>query len=199
MGVVNIERWQVLEQLISGNLILNRGVEVGVWRGKTTHYLLKKFPQLSLICVDPYKVYDHFKKYHQMGQYADQIEFSALAESLKYDLLKKYPNRVWWIQKESLVAAPMVEDGSLDFAFIDANYGYDYVKQDILAWYRKVRIGGIFFGQIIDSSKDSPNSVKRAVEETIGTDYQVRERRWYHIKKGDKNEQKENQENEKEN
>jgi len=176
-----MERWELIEILIRDRLKKEVGAEIGVWKGKTTHYLLKKFPQLILVCVDPYKVYDHFKKYHQMGKYESQIEFSALAESLKYDLIKKYGKRVIWHQKKSLAVAPLIQDGSLDFVFVDANYGYEYAKQDIQAWLPKIRKGGIMIGQIIDSNKDSPNSIKRAVEETIGTDYQVKERRWYYV------------------
>ena len=177
-----MERWELVEILIRDRLKKEVGAEIGIWKGKTTHYLLKKLPQLHLICVDPYKVYDHFKKHHQMGKYESQKEFSALAESLKYDLIKKYGKRIRWYQKESLEVAPLIPDGSLDFVFVDANYGYKYVKEDVAAWLPKIRKGGIMIGHIIDSSKDSPNSVKRGVEENIGKDYQVRERRWYYIK-----------------
>ena len=185
-----MERWELIEQLISGNLIKKRGAEIGCWKGKTSNYLLKRFPQLTLICVDPYKNYVHWDKYHDTGMYADPVEFNALGESVFGDLKRKYGNRVWCIRKESVVAAPKVEDNSLDFVFVDANYGRKYVKEDILAWYSKLRSRGIMIGQIIDSSKDSPHSVKKAVEETIGTDYKVKERRWYHIKEGELNEQK---------
>jgi hypothetical protein len=178
-----MERWQLIENLISGNLIKKRGAEIGCWKGRTSHYLLKQFPQLTLICVDPYKNYPHWDKYHATGMYKDPVEFNALGESLFGDLKRKHGNRVWCIRKESLVAPPKVEDESLDFVFVDANYGYEYVKEDNIAWLPKLRIGGIMIGQIIDSSKDSPESVKRGVEETIGTDYQVKERRWYYVKK----------------
>jgi hypothetical protein len=177
-----MERWQLLEQLISGNLIKNRGAEIGVWKGKTSYYLLKQFPRLTLICVDPYKNYEHWDKYHDTGMYKNPKEFNALGESVFKDLKKKYGNRVWCAREESLVVAKKVDDLSLDFVFIDANYGYKYVKEDILAWFPKLRIGGVMFGHCINSNKDSPNSVKRAVEETIGTNYSVKEGRWCYVK-----------------
>jgi len=176
-----IERWELVEILIRDSLKKEMGAEIGVWRGKTTHHILKQLPQLHLICVDPYKVYDHFKNHHDMGKYESQVEFSALAESLKYDLIKKYGKRVIWYQKESLEVAPLIKDGSLDFVFVDANYGYKYVKEDILAWLPKIRSGGIMIGHNITSKKDNTGSVKQAVEETIGKDYRVREGRWYYV------------------
>ncbi len=38
------------------------------------------------------------------------------------------------------------EDNSLDFVYIDANHEYDYVKQDITEWTKKVKPGGIVAG-----------------------------------------------------
>ena len=43
-------------------------------------------------------------------------------------------------------AAKKVADGSLDFVYIDARRDYDSVKEDLNAWFRKVKPGGIFAG-----------------------------------------------------
>ena len=149
-----MDRYQTIYNIVKPHIKNNLGAEIGVWKGQVSKMLFNKFPSLKLILVDPYKVYDHYKKYHGMEKYVDQIEFSALAESLKYDLIRKYGNRVIWYQKFSLDAAPLVEDGFLDFCYLDANYGYKYVKEDISAWFPKVRRGGVIFGHIIDSNKD---------------------------------------------
>ncbi len=37
-------------------------------------------------------------------------------------------------------------DESLDFVYIDADHRFDYVMEDLIAWGRKVRKGGIISG-----------------------------------------------------
>ena len=55
------------------------------------------------------------------------------------------------MKKSSVEAAPELEDGSLDFVFIDANHSYDAVKNDIIAWAPKVRSGGVLCGHDYNS------------------------------------------------
>ena len=46
----------------------------------------------------------------------------------------------------SMEAAQQVEDGSLDFVFIDGDHRFDAVMMDISLWAPKVRKGGIVSG-----------------------------------------------------
>ncbi len=50
------------------------------------------------------------------------------------------------IRKHSVEAAKDVEDGSLDFVFIDADHTFEAVTADIAAWWPKVRVGGTLAG-----------------------------------------------------
>jgi len=179
-----VERWEVISELIKNKLHNNLGAEIGVWKGQTTEYLLKRFKGLKIHCIDPYKIYPHYAIYHSLGEYSTQTGMNRLYGKVR-SRLKKFGNRCIWSRKESIVAVKQVKENSLDFVFIDANYGYEYVKEDIRAWLPKVRIGGVIIGQNIDSNKDSPLSVQRAVEHYFGKDYRVMSRRWYHIKKED--------------
>jgi hypothetical protein len=47
---------------------------------------------------------------------------------------------------ESPAAAARFEDLSLDFVFLDARHEYDAVRQDLAAWWPKLRPGGLFAG-----------------------------------------------------
>ena len=64
----------------------------------------------------------------------------------------------------SIEAAKKVEDSSLDFVFIDANHHYEHVVQDMIAWYPKVRSGGLFSGHDYGGGRVW-HGVKRAVNE----------------------------------
>ena len=67
------------------------------------------------------------------------------------------------IRKPSLQAAQDFADRSIDIVFIDAAHEYDPVKEDILAWLPKVKLGGILSGH--DYLCDG---VKKAVDEIFG-------------------------------
>ena len=59
------------------------------------------------------------------------------------------------------------KDSSIDFAFIDANHGYQFVKDDILAWLPKISPNGLIGGH--DYSLNWLGVIK-AVTEVFGTD-----------------------------
>ena len=50
------------------------------------------------------------------------------------------------IRLQSQEAALLVDDESIDFCFIDAQHDYFSVMNDVIAWWPKVRIGGILAG-----------------------------------------------------
>lgn len=179
-----MQRYEIIAQLIKNKLQNNLGAEVGVWKGETTQYLLKRFKSLRIHCIDPYKVYTHYAIFHTLGEYSTQSAMNRLYGKTR-SKLKKFGNRCIWSRKESIEGAKEVKDNSLDWVFLDANWGYNFVKDDIKAWLPKIRVGGILIGHRINSNKDSPLCVQRAVEKCFGEDYKVTEGRWYHIKKED--------------
>ena len=62
----------------------------------------------------------------------------------------------------SVDGAKLFDDSSVDLVFIDANHTYEHVKEDIEAWYPKIRDGGILSGH--DFNGDFPG-VEKAVRE----------------------------------
>ena len=50
------------------------------------------------------------------------------------------------LRKKGVDAATQFEDESIDFVYIDGDHSYDFVKNDIAAWYPKVKQGGILSG-----------------------------------------------------
>ena len=137
------------------------GAEVGVRSGKTTEYLLDTFPTLSMYAVDAWQVKPRqdrpgFETYEQWNFAEIRAEFDARMEP--------FGERVTVLNMDSLQAATRVEDGSLDFVFIDAEHTYEAVLADIAAWRPKVRSGGLLTGHDYDSRH---GGLVRAVDETF--------------------------------
>ena len=110
-----------------------RGAEIGVRKGRFSARLCQAIPDLELLCIDLWDAYYHFTA--ESGQ--SHYEFAKEA-------LAKYNATL--IRAKSVDAVRDVPDASLDFVYIDADHRFDYVMEDLIAWGRKVRPGGIISG-----------------------------------------------------
>lgn len=129
-------------------------VELGVGKGLSTCYLAKLLSEdAELYAVDFYE--KQFKKYFDYN-------ISKLNEDVKKIIHK--------IKGVSWETAEKFDDASIDFVFIDADHAYESVKKDILAWFPKVRRGGILAGH--DYVPSQPG-VRRAVDELFGAERKI--------------------------
>lgn len=130
-----------------------RGAEVGVAHGILTEQLLSAFPGLHMTAVDPW---------------ADPCPYDGRPGEIVYqEYLRRtvpFGNRVRTIRSRSPGAATLVEDGSLDFVFIDADHRLARVIADIRAWRPKLRTGGILSGH---DYGDVYPGVKMAVDREV--------------------------------
>ena len=63
------------------------------------------------------------------------------------ELLKNaYGRRFIFHHTPSNLASDLFDDGQLDFVYIDACHDYESVMQDIIIWYPKLKVGGVFSG-----------------------------------------------------
>jgi glycosyltransferase involved in cell wall biosynthesis len=114
-----------------------KGAEIGVESGLYSEVLCKANPDLHLYLVDAWKAYRAYRD-HVTQEKIDGFHQATL------DRMKDF--NVTLIRKFSLDALSDIPDGSLDFVYIDANHRYEFVKQDIEGWAKKVRPGGIVSG-----------------------------------------------------
>jgi predicted O-methyltransferase YrrM len=148
-------------------------VEVGAWKGKSTAYMAVeiinsgKFIKLNVV--------DTWEGSNEAAHKRDQAiingilyeEFCANMEPVE-SLINTY-------RMTSIEASKEFNDGQLDFVFIDASHKYKDVKQDIIHWLPKVKVGGTLGGDDIKAFK----GVKRAVDELFGEgNYQQRSNEW---------------------
>lgn len=148
------------------------GAEIGVCTGEFSIYMIENNKTLKLFCVDPYKMYQQY--YTAKGTGARQHGFTNQKQfDVQYGEMKSkfnlYGDRIILIRENSINADKFVEDGSLDFVFIDANHLYSFVKDDIAIWTKKVKLGGIISGHDYNE-KDPCHLVNtcKAVNETFG-------------------------------
>ena len=131
------------------------GAEIGVAKGQSTMTLLHNCPTIkTLHAVDAFKPYEDFLM-ETAGAYdgvtsayfldEKQIEFNKI---VCYNFLKfsGMQEKVIFHEMDSNLAAKEIEDGSLDFIFVDTYLTFEQVKNDLDVWYPKVREGGIFAG-----------------------------------------------------
>lgn len=139
---------------ISHRLVLERWIrkkgftriaEVGVKKGNTFLYLLENCPNLTVVGIDIWE--NEVEKLPEHEQRLRQI------------VAEKYKDRGVLIKAPSVVASQMFDNSSFDLVFIDADHSEQSVREDITAWRRKVRPGGILCGH--DAHMEG---VRRAVD-----------------------------------
>jgi len=139
-----------------------RGAELGVKEGRFTSYILDRFPELHMIAVDTWRVkppldLQGYETYKGWNFEAIQQEFSNVTQ--------QFANRLTVMVMDTVSAAQLVPNASLDFVFIDAEHTYDAVLADIRSWSSKVKSGGLLCGH--DYCHKFPG-VKKAVDDSFG-------------------------------
>jgi len=160
-------RGKVLKQLIDENN-LQFGAELGVRSGELYYYLIANCPDLHLLGVDLYEIQpEGVGEGHRWKTLAEPFggfshDFNSYYTFIQ-ELLEEFPARATFIKDWTNKACDQIEDGSLDFVFIDADHSYKSVCQDIELWSPKVREGGFITGHDYWIG-----CVKRAVHDTLG-------------------------------
>lgn len=108
------------------------GAEVGVYKGENALHMLRHLEIERLFLVDPYTPYSDY----------DAVEMIDAKECARARL-SKFPNATF-VYEPSLIAAANLPE--LDFVYIDGAHDYESVKQDIAAWWPKIRPMGFLGG-----------------------------------------------------
>lgn len=119
-------------------------VEIGSYNGKSSSYMAVEIANsnksIKFDCVDTCPE-------HQAG---GELEDPDVVNDLMFDVFKQNmePVKDYYTAKRmpSIEAAATYADNSLDFVFIDADHSYEAVRADIIAWWPKVKSGGIISG-----------------------------------------------------
>lgn len=133
--------YNVLPALINKH-DLKIGCEIGIAYGTHSAHILKTTNILKLYSIDPFK---HFEQGYNDGMNYPQKYFDVLFYKVK-DLLSQFGSRSSILRMTSIEGSNQFSKHSLDFVFIDANHSYEALKEDLNAWYDKVKPGGLLSG-----------------------------------------------------
>jgi predicted O-methyltransferase YrrM len=129
------------------DLRFRKGAEIGVDMGHYSEILCMLNPELKLYAIDSWE-----------GDYQSHYEDAKT---------RLAPYNCEIIRKPSMEAVKGFAPESLDFVYIDADHSYKSVSEDIKAWSRVVRKGGIISGHDYGhyKYKDRNLGSKRAINE----------------------------------
>lgn len=167
-------RWGVVVQLLTDRPH-GRGAEIGVCRGITSQHMLARLPGLrSLICVDPWECYPDYTSSDRAGKKRIRAGRPWPCQETLNECYAEFcrrvspcRDRVTVLRLRSVDAAEMLADECMDFAFLDANHAYPYVREDIEAWWPKLAPAGLLIGH--DYGRREPHwGVRQAVQNAFG-------------------------------
>jgi len=127
-----------LPDLLPQNAIM---AEIGVFRGESTEQFLSVQKVRLLIAVDAW-----------IAAYDDNDLASSCTVNEMRDAELRFRKRFGWrpdvaiIKALSVDAAALFADRTFDLVYLDANHTYDFVRDDIAIWSRKIKEGGILSG-----------------------------------------------------
>ena len=160
--------WRSLRMDILEDLIRTRGwtagAEVGVLRGDTFFHVLDRAPGLRMVGVDRWRFADEINADQPGHRSYRAYPLPEYRESV-LQRAATYGERARVIEADTVGAAASVEDGSLDFAFIDADHTESAVRADIAAWLPKLKPTGWLMGH--DYANAHFPGVKAAVDDIL--------------------------------
>lgn len=161
-----VPRREDLPVLLNRRKLSGTGVEVGVQSGAFSETILDGWRGQLLISMDPWAE-------TPPDDYVDVSNVAQAAQDELYDStcrrLARFGARseVWRTTGKD--GGLRIDDGSLDFVYLDARHDYESVREDLHDWWPKLRRLGIFAGHDYVDGRLATGvyGVKRAVDEFL--------------------------------
>jgi hypothetical protein len=147
------------------------GAEIGVHRGDFSERLLSVTQPKLLFLIDPW-AYETDATYAQ-SLYGGEAGGDQGHMDDRYAAVRRRfaaeieAGQVRVLRDTSDNALRAMDDGALDWVYIDGNHLYEYVKADLELAFRKVRPGGVISGDDYARGDWWKGGVKRAVDEFV--------------------------------
>lgn len=131
-----------------------RIVEIGVHTARYARAFLDRWGGFEYFGVDPW-ITDPTNTSDWAGPRDMHMMMAAVT-------LAPHWERVRLLQMTSVEATAIIPDVSASIVYIDGNHGYENVWADLVAWWPKVKVGGILAGHDYDPGHEG---VMRAVDQ----------------------------------
>lgn len=160
----NIDGWfsypKLYRDMVSQFSDDSKFVEVGTWKGRSAAYMAVEIAnskkRIKFYCVDLWSGVVSYSPTQSSAISTDDSFYQTFLANI--EPVKDF---ITPIRNTSLEATKQFKDKSLDFIFIDASHDYESIKQDIEAWYPKLKPTGVFAGHDYLTSV----GVRQAIEE----------------------------------
>ena len=137
---ISDDRRQLLEKMPTNASC----VEIGVWKAEFSEHINQVTQPSQLVLIDPWAFQPDFPLRMFGGSVAKtQTDMDAIYQEV---CQKMGGDHIRIIRKMSQDAVTDFPDGFFDWVYIDGNHYYDYVLQDLKAWFPKVKPGGYLTG-----------------------------------------------------
>ncbi len=132
-----------LPVLLNGRGLAGVGFEIGVREASFSERILDRWAGTLLVSVDPWMECAP-DRYVDEANVAQERQEDVLAEARAR--LARFGERSQIWRMTSVEAAQRVLPASVDFVYLDARHDEASVREDLEAWYGKVRPGGVIAG-----------------------------------------------------
>ena len=130
--------------------------EIGCYAGESTEIFLKYGNWKKIVAIDSWQ-----NGYDDKDKASWKSDMSQVEKTFDLRIQGTCVEKVKGLSSES---AHLFEDKTFDFVYIDACHTYQAVKEDITAWYPKVKDGSFIGGHDVDWPE-----VNKAILEVIGS------------------------------
>lgn len=144
-------------------------VEVGAWKGKSSAFMaveiINSNKNIEFDIIDTWEGSQDETGHMEDPDVVDNTLFETFCSNLSP--VQDYINV---IRSDSVEAANIYEDESVDFVLLDGGHSYEQVKADITAWLPKVKKGGILAGDDyghVDKRHLPKSGLAKAVDELL--------------------------------
>jgi len=136
--------------------------EIGVLNGDYAQTIKSAFLEAKLHLIDIWQTEGNDFYYSIRKNDTENAYLKALGRF-------KDDNKCFFYKEKSSEACKRFPDNFFDLIYIDADHSYDGVKNDILSWLPKIKIGGFICGHDFDPDLEMPEGnifgVNKAVTE----------------------------------
>jgi len=115
-------------------------LEIGAFHGANVISVANSYgshPDSKLYCIDPWINYDEYPEYKEDGK--QENNFNIFTRNISNNNLN---NKVITYRGFSAIEIPKLEDNSFDIIFIDGNHEPEYVLEDAVLSFPKLKVGG---------------------------------------------------------